>query len=195
MKRTKRKITTLFMSLMLVLSLVAPMMPAMSMKVYAAAEEWNTDQNFETDVTVDGGVIIRRNITLTIAEGVMVTVNGGIDTNSTVTIKGKGHLIVNGSKGDDGVDLGYWESVDDPEKEAYDPGEDALPKNDSCGPLPAEFALDRCDRGDARGVKKAEDEERACFEHAEDGRDAAFSSEKNFQDRYDALFCHEAADK
>ena len=35
----------------------------------------------------------------------------------------------------------------------------------------------------------------ACFEHAEDGRDAAFSSEKNFQDRYDALFCHEAADK
>ena len=118
MKRTKRKITTLLMSLVLVLSLVAPMLPAMSMKVYAAAEDWSTDQNFETDVTVDGGVIIRRNITLTIAEGVTVTVNGGIDTVSTVTIKGKGQLIVNGSKGNDGVDLDYWDPGDDPNKEA-----------------------------------------------------------------------------
>ena len=38
MKRTKRKITTLFMSLVLVLSLVAPMLPVMEVQ---AATEYN----------------------------------------------------------------------------------------------------------------------------------------------------------
>ena len=72
-------------------------MAGLSVTVHAEAVSWSADQSFTADATFSDGVIITADITVTIAEGKTLTVNGGIDASGhTLTVAGKGKLSVNG---------------------------------------------------------------------------------------------------
>ena len=71
---------------------------------YAAT--WSEDQTIDSTQTIIGTIAVTDDITLTIEEGVTLTVNGGIDANPdfttphTLTVEGGGELIVKGSYSD-----------------------------------------------------------------------------------------------
>ena len=74
---------------------------------------WNKDSTIDNDVTINGGVTVNDNIILTIPAGKKLTVNGGINaTGKTLTVEGKGKLIVWGSDGSNGRS-GHPDEADD----------------------------------------------------------------------------------
>ena len=115
--KMKRRFLSILLSLVMVLGLVI----GMSSSAYADyAAIWSEDQTISMDTTIDGGVAVSTDagIKLTIAKGVTLTVNGGITAGTrTLTIEGKGTLVVNGAdqntvgttgdKGSDGRDGTY----------------------------------------------------------------------------------------
>ncbi|MBR5756765.1 MAG: hypothetical protein IKX96_04305, partial [Firmicutes bacterium] len=69
--------------------------------------EWSENKSITADTTIDGGVLVTADVKVTIAEGKTLTVNGGINaTDHTLTVKGPGTLIVNGTNGDVGEEGG-----------------------------------------------------------------------------------------
>ncbi len=86
-------------SMMLSLMLLLGMMPGLSPAAYADdGTTWSENRIFNDDVSFNNGVRISNDITVTIAAGRKVSVNGGIDAeNKTLTVNGHGMLIVNGS--------------------------------------------------------------------------------------------------
>ena len=67
------------------------------------ANTWSEATSYSETQTLNGGVAVTADITLTIAEGATLTVNGGINaTGHTLTVAGKGTLVVTGADGEDG---------------------------------------------------------------------------------------------
>ena len=66
---------------------------------------WNKNATITDNlITIDNKVTVTANITLTIPEGKTLTVNGGIDAGEyTVTVAGKGMLVVTGTNGTEGT--------------------------------------------------------------------------------------------
>lgn len=59
-------------------------------------DTWNTDKTISTDTTYEDGVEVTADITLTINEGMTLTLGGIYADNHTLTVKGSGNLVVNG---------------------------------------------------------------------------------------------------
>ena len=87
--------------ILLSFALMLTMMPVLglSQTAYAADPvEWGADTSFDSDASFEDGVNVTADITITIAEGKTVTVENGINAQGkTLTVEGKGNLIVNGS--------------------------------------------------------------------------------------------------
>ena len=91
-----------FLGILLSFALMLTMMPVLglSQMAYAADETWS--ESFTTNGgTIDGDVYVNADITLTIPDGITLNVNGGISGGRTLTVKGKGTLIINGMNGSD----------------------------------------------------------------------------------------------
>ena len=96
------KMKNRFLGILLSFALMLTMMPVLglSQTAYAAGETWS--ESFTTDGgTIDGGVYVTADITLTIPDGITLNVNGGISGGRTLTVVGKGTLIINGMNGSD----------------------------------------------------------------------------------------------
>ena len=96
------KMKNRFLGILLSFALMLTMMPVLglSQTAYAAGETWS--ESFTTDGgTIDGGVYVTADITLTIPDGITLNVNGGISGGKTLTVEGKGTLIINGMNGSD----------------------------------------------------------------------------------------------
>ena len=82
------------------------------MQVYAAtldnnSKTWSEDSTINNNVTIDGGVTVDANIALKIPEGKTLFVWDGINAKDrTLTVEGKGTLIVYGESGNLGSDGG-----------------------------------------------------------------------------------------
>jgi hypothetical protein len=103
--KTKTKALSWLLCLAMLMSLVA----GMSLTAQAAAErdEWSNDKSFTAagEFTAPLGVDVTADITLTLGEGVKLTVSNGINANGhTLTIEGKGTLVVTGTNGNNGKD-------------------------------------------------------------------------------------------
>ena len=96
------------------LALVLAIMPTqgMTVPVYADSdtdhtEHWSGNQTITDSRSIENGVTLEQSVTLTIAEGKKLTVNGSIFTKSsenfTLTVEGQGTLVVNGSLGNAGI--------------------------------------------------------------------------------------------
>ena len=82
-----------------------------SARAYAFVDEtWDSDKTFDSDTEINERVFVDTDITVTVAEGKTVTVWFGINTHShtpnrhTITVAGKGTLIVYGDEGEFGED-------------------------------------------------------------------------------------------
>ena len=65
---------------------------------------WTKNATITDNLTIDDKVTVTADITLTIPEGKTLTVNGGIDAGEyTVTVAGKGVLVVTGTNGTEGT--------------------------------------------------------------------------------------------
>lgn len=100
----KTKWKTKFLSLLVSLSLALSLLPALGTTAHAE-ETWDNDVSF-TDAGMYDLVKTRvtKALTLTIGEGVTVNVIGGIIAEKTLTIAGKGTLVVNAADGAAGGD-------------------------------------------------------------------------------------------
>lgn len=78
------------LSFVLTLAMVVGLVPAVPTPAYAAAT-WSGEVPISSTDTIDVGVTLNADITLTIAEGATLTVNGGINAGSyTLTVEGTG---------------------------------------------------------------------------------------------------------
>jgi len=95
------RILPAFLSILLSFVTVLGLMPGMRTTAYAEElEPWSQDMNFRTSERFGGVLRILNNITVTISEGKTVTVEGAINTEGhTLTVSGKGQLIVKGYNG------------------------------------------------------------------------------------------------
>lgn len=96
MKQYKKRIFGILLSFALMLT----MMPVLglSQTAYADADTWSANKSFDSDASFESGVDVTNNITITIAEGKTVRVEKGIyASGKTLTVEGKGNLIVSGS--------------------------------------------------------------------------------------------------
>ena len=92
---------------MLSLAMMLGMLSGMGLTAYAKDDpsEWSSDKSFTAAGTFEEplGVNVTADITLTLAEGVTLTVSNGINASGhTLTVKGAGTLIVTGKNGTDG---------------------------------------------------------------------------------------------
>ena len=76
-----------------------------------------------------------------------------------------------------------------------DPGDHALEDDDDTGPFGSEFSLDRGDGCDTWCIEQTEDEKRHRGQWGQKRGDRISGSDEDIKCRYDALFCHEAADE
>lgn len=71
--------------------------------VETVSDTWDEDFTYSGDKPFVGNINVTNDITLTIPEGKTLTVNGTINaTGKTLTVKGKGNLLVTGDKGAEG---------------------------------------------------------------------------------------------
>ena len=87
-----------------IFALVLGMMAVMSIAAYAESdgEVWEQTVSVTESRTIDNGVLLKSDTTLTIAEGKTLTVNDSIcseEGKCTLTVEGPGSLIVNGKRG------------------------------------------------------------------------------------------------
>ena len=95
--KTKKR----FLSILLSLALVLVLVPGMSLTAFAATQTWGG--NVTKEGSINGGVDVTADITLTIESGKTLTITGGINaTGHTLTVAGEGTLIVKGSNGSNG---------------------------------------------------------------------------------------------
>ncbi|MBO4853745.1 MAG: hypothetical protein J5482_01175 [Oscillospiraceae bacterium] len=88
------------LSLLLALVMLLSLVPAAGLTAFAsgAAEQWTTDITVTESRTINGHVSITADITLTINEGVTLTVEDSLEAPAhTITVNGKGTLDVTGS--------------------------------------------------------------------------------------------------
>ena len=79
--------------------------PAAPLVSTAYAEvTWSGDKDFTVDTEIDDIVSLTTNITLTVADGKTLTINGSIDCdNNTLTFAGPGTVTVSGEYGENGI--------------------------------------------------------------------------------------------
>ena len=103
MEKAIRKLLSVLLSVAMLLSLVPGI--GLTASAVSVAEEWTTDITVTETRTINGNVLADLDITLTIAEGVTLTVNGRvIASGMTLTAAGGGTLVVNGVNGPNGTD-------------------------------------------------------------------------------------------
>jgi len=80
------------------LAMAVGVLPAIDMPAHAANRvNWRDNLTISQDTTIENGVTVERNVTVTIEKGVTLTVNGGIDAGAnTVSVMGEGTLVING---------------------------------------------------------------------------------------------------
>ena len=96
-----------FLSVIISASLILGMLQTFGIKAYAedAREHWSNDLVISQDKAIDNGVVLDKDITLTIKKDISLTVSGGIDARGyTLTVKGEGELNVDGKDGSYGSD-------------------------------------------------------------------------------------------
>ena len=95
MKQHKKRIFGILLSFAMMLT----MMPVLGLgqTAYADADTWSANKSFDSDASFESRVDVTNDITITIAEGKTVRVEKGIYAGGkTLTVEGKGNLIVNG---------------------------------------------------------------------------------------------------
>lgn len=108
MKKEKKLMSFLLAGAM-ILSTLSGVMPGATMRVQAEdlREKWGADQVFDETAEFENGILLDQDVTVTLEDGVALTVEGGIITNGhTLTVKGDGSLEVKGIDGDDAEEGG-----------------------------------------------------------------------------------------
>ena len=101
MKSMKKR----FFGILLSFAMMLTMMPVLGLgqTAYADADTWSANKSFDSDASFESGVDVTNDITITIAEGKTVRVENGIYAwGKTLTVEGKGNLIVNGCNSNSG---------------------------------------------------------------------------------------------
>ena len=118
----KHKTGRKLLSFLLTLAMLVGLVPGMGLTAYAAeattltaeTTTWSEDCTITDNVTITGNVTVTADITLTIPEDKTLTVNGNINAEGkTVTVSGKGNLIVTGADGTSGAKGTYGTQTKD----------------------------------------------------------------------------------
>ena len=113
-KKISRKVISYVLALVMVFSALTGIVPGTGITAYAAdaTELTSETTTWESgdyvvpagDLTIGGHITVNGTVNLTIPEGKTLTVNGGIDAGEyTVTVAGKGVLVVTGTNGTEGT--------------------------------------------------------------------------------------------
>lgn len=107
--KKEKKLMSFLLTTAMVFSTLSGAVPGVSMRVQAEdlRENWSADQVFDETAEFENGILLDQDVTVTLEDGVALTVEGGIITNGhTLTVKGDGSLEVKGIDGDDAEEGG-----------------------------------------------------------------------------------------